>query len=288
MPLNANPIEDWARTRELQRETATTLAAAAATLAATRSRNSGHLSARLNAIAARLRAPLRVVVAGEFNTGKTTLCNRLIGVDALPTSALPMTNLWTRIYAAPSIEAFVRTTSGKREPIGAVTAAVADWSSLDIGAPSDRLAGIELIDLPGLADPRFDRTIALVRNAHPNVLLWCTSSTQACKESERSEWSQLAPALLARSFLVLTFSDLVKSPSDRTKLMRRAEDMAAGVFAGVVKVSSKTAPASDSDDTTPSDIAHAWGEVCRQLSRLGKRRCQLAVSLAHRILSRRA
>ncbi len=288
MPLNVNPIEDWARTRELQRETATTLAAAAATLGATRSKNAGHLAARLNAIVARLRAPMRVVVAGEFNTGKTTLCNRLIGVDALPTSALPMTNLWTRVYAAPAIEAFVRSTTGAREPIGSVSADVADWSSVDIGAPSDRLAGIELIDLPGLADPRFDRTIALVRNVHPHVLLWCTSSTQACKESERSEWRQLAPALLARSFLVLTFSDLVKAPAHRAKLMRRAEDIAEGVFAGVLTVSSKTAHASGPDDATPSDIASAWNEVCRQLSRLGKHRCQLAVSLAHRILSRRA
>ncbi len=286
MSLSPNPIEDWARTRELLRETAATLSAAADTLRESRSRSADMLAARMNGIAARLLAPLRIVVAGEFNTGKTTLCNRLVGVDALPTSALPMTNLWTRVYAASSLEAFARCSAGRREPVGADTTAITDWIGLEVGMPSARLAGVELIDLPGLADPRFDRSISMVRDAHPHVLLWCSSSTQACKESERNEWTQLPASLLARSFLVLTFADLVKSSADRSKLSRRAGDMAEGAFAGVLMVSSKTGPAADTGDDTPSDIKDAWAEICVQLSRLGRRRCQLAVSLAHRILSR--
>lgn len=288
MTSTLDPIEDWSRTRELIRETAAALAAAGETLRKSQSQRAEAIAARLALCADRLVTPIRIVVAGEFNTGKTALCNRLIGVDALPTSALPTTNLWTKVYDAPAIEAFARLSTGQRLPIASTRPEISDWIGLEVGVPSARLAGIELIDLPGLADPRFSRSVSLVRDAHPHVMLWCSSSTQACKESERRQWLELPKSLRARSLLVLTFADLVKSPADRSKLERRANEMAAGVFAGVVMVTSKSAlPRSgDPAPAAPYDVNVAWAAVCAQLSRLGQRRCQLASRIAHRMLSR--
>lgn len=278
--IAADPIEDWAQTRNLLRETIAALDAAAVTLKAPGTPSALQLSRRLERFAGKLRRPFRIAVAGEFNTGKSTLCNRLIGLEALPTSALPTTNLGTRLYRASRLEVHARRSSGERVRVAADNPAIGGWSGIEVGIPADTLDGIELIDLPGLADPRFGRSVTLVRELHPDMVLWCSSSTQACKESERSEWSELPATLLSRSLLILTHADLIKSATDRAKLLLRVNGMVGTTFGGVVTMSSKT--------SGPEDVDGLWRQIFARASMLGRQRCTLASRLAHRTLSRSA
>jgi GTPase SAR1 family protein len=64
---------------------------------------------------ARVRHRFRVVVVGEFNRGKSTLINRLIERDLLPTGPLPVTRAAVIISAGPDDSVRIAWADGRRE-----------------------------------------------------------------------------------------------------------------------------------------------------------------------------
>jgi hypothetical protein len=64
---------------------------------------------------ARVRHRFRVAVVGEFNRGKSTLINRLIGRDLLPTGPLPVTRAAVIIGAGPDDTVRIAWADGRRE-----------------------------------------------------------------------------------------------------------------------------------------------------------------------------
>jgi GTPase SAR1 family protein len=135
-----------------------------------------------NCRAARDHPGVRVAVVGDVNRGKSTLVNRLIGTDVLPTGSVPLTRAFVvvrRLAAGePALE--IRWPSGATErrvlaagnpwhglvpgrssgaPVGEdEIQAVATDPELVLLTPSAWLAdaGIELIDTPGLHEGRVD------------------------------------------------------------------------------------------------------------------------------------
>ncbi|MBA8792917.1 GTP-binding protein EngB required for normal cell division [Friedmanniella endophytica] len=130
---------------------------------------------RLQALAARVEQPrLRVLVAGEAKRGKSTLVNRLIGVDLLPTGAIPLTAVPTTVVCpAQDVEGpeptgppswlLVDHTDGRQErlPVEALPGLVTERLNpgnargvrevrLELAAAPPGLAGVELVDTPGL------------------------------------------------------------------------------------------------------------------------------------------
>ena len=70
-----------------------------------------------------------------------------------------------------------------------------------------------------------------------HALLWCTVSTQAWKESERTAWRNLPARLRARGLLVATHADLLHERRDVDKLLQRLRGEGSGLFRDVVLVS---------------------------------------------------
>jgi hypothetical protein len=195
----------------------------------------------LERIELRLARPLRVAIIGEFNSGKSSLANLLMGIESLPTAVVSNTRFPTLIHHAPEPAIWAVHLDGRRERLRANSAAQGQSIlRLEVGLPSARLREVQILDLPGLAEPRLDRSPGNLALPQVDAVLWCTVSTQAWKESERAVWDRLPARLRGRGLLVTTNGDLLRDPRDKEKLLRRLR-LEAHSFRDVVCVSTNEA-----------------------------------------------
>lgn len=137
-----------------------------------------------------------LVVVGEFNHGKSTFVNALLGETVLPTGVTPTTAAIHHLKYAEKPEATVVRQSGARDPIAFADArkfAVGGGSSpddvdyLEIGYPAKLLEErILLVDTPGVNDlslQRADITYSYIPRA--DAVLFLLDAGQILKESER-------------------------------------------------------------------------------------------------------
>ena len=175
-----------------------------------------------------------LVVVGEFNHGKTTLVNALVGRDILPTGVTPTTAVIHHILHAPEPYARVIREDESRETVPFDT--LKEWvatenaerqarqarvSYLEIGLPSKLLEDqIVLVDTPGVNDlshQRADITYNYIPRS--DAVLFLLDAGQLLKESERVF---LFEKLLAKSrdkiVFVVTKAD-IWSPEERVQGM---------------------------------------------------------------------
>jgi hypothetical protein len=185
--------------------------------------------------------PTRIVVIGEFNSGKTTLVNALLGAAVLPTS-------FTRHTAYPTVVGFASKPTLRAELAGRRRVAVA-WTAIDgapaphirrlhVGMPLDRLKTLRAVDTPGfgLGDEDDEaRTLRACRSA--DTVIWCTPAMQAWKASELRTWLALPPAMRQRGVLAVTFMDALPSKADAGRLLARLAADAGPHFRRIVTFS---------------------------------------------------
>jgi hypothetical protein len=206
----------------------------------------------------RLTNPYRIAVTGEFNSGKSSLVNLLIGNPVMPTRAVSNTRVPTLIrYAAkPSVLAVYG--SGKKLPLSKSGAPdPCGIVRFDVGLPVERLRLIEIADLPGMSDPWLsDRKHDLIELG-VGAALWCTIATQAWKESERISWLNVPEAIRNRSVLAATNKDLLKA-DDEAKVMERLRHMAGALFHEIVMISTPKALSAFDKDLSRKEHADRW------------------------------
>ena len=137
-----------------------------------------------------------LVVVGEFNHGKSTFVNALLGENVLPVGVTPTTAAIHHLKYSEKPEATVVFQSGKREPIpfgdakgfavgGGKSADDVDY--LEVGYPAKLLEErILLVDTPGVNDlslQRADITYSYIPRA--DAVLFLLDAGQILKESER-------------------------------------------------------------------------------------------------------
>lgn len=191
----------------------------------------------------RLDRPLRVAVCGEINSGKSSLANLLAGIESLPTAILSNTRIPTLLYYAAEPEIWTVQRNGKRARLRSDRGLPRGDQifRIEVGLPSQRLQSVEIVDLPGLVDPRSGLPEIDLIAHHVDAAIWCTMSTQAWKESERTAWSMLPPRLGDRGILVATHRDLLHNARDQEKLLGRLYQEVGTSFAGIVLVSTAEA-----------------------------------------------
>jgi len=187
----------------------------------------------VHTLPATARRPMRVVIAGECNSGKTWLANGLLGAQVLPTSFVTRTELPTVVEFGASSRLVLEKHDGSR--------VATTWEDAESGAsrgrrlycrlPSARLKGFRLIDTPGLGDGdegKLRRTRSLCRTA--DLVIWCTSALQAWKASEQGFWLSLPPSVRGKGVLVLTFADMLRQDQDARRVLARLQGEAGSHF----------------------------------------------------------
>lgn len=186
----------------------------------------------------RLDRPLRLAITGEFNSGKSSLANLLARIESLPTAVISNTRIPTLLYHAREAEIWAVDEKGKREWLRADRATLPrSIFRLEVGLPSQRLRAMQILDLPGLADPRFNAPVVDIAFHGVDAVVWCTMSTQAWKESERIAWDQLPARLSSRGLLVSTHGDLLHDDRDMRKLLERLHSEAGSQFRSIMPIS---------------------------------------------------
>jgi small GTP-binding protein len=176
-----------------------------------------------------------LVVVGEFNHGKTTFVNALLGEQALPVGVTPTTAAIHHIRWAEHREALVVSAGGERRAIpfdeakrfavgGGASAENVDY--LEIGYPAPLLKErILLVDTPGVNDlslQRADITYSYIPRA--DAVLFLLDAGQILKESERVFLNdKLLKASRDKIVFVITKWDLL-SPDEQREALAYAKN----------------------------------------------------------------
>lgn len=195
--------------------------------------------------AAELRAdlerPLRVAVIGEFNAGKSSLINALLGQPVAPVGVLPTTATINRLRWAPDRFVRVDFQEPARAPrvleFGALKAFLegepaAAISSVSIFSPLEALRQVEVIDTPGFnaGEGEHEQTaLRAARRAH--VLLWLLDASAPLKQSDAQQFAALCPGsgeVPLPTLVVVNKCDRV-SASEIAEIMQHVAEGLAGL-----------------------------------------------------------
>ncbi|MCX5747724.1 MAG: dynamin family protein [Proteobacteria bacterium] len=137
-----------------------------------------------------------LVVLGEFNHGKSTFVNALLGADILPTGITPTTATINHVVHAAHPTGRVMLTTGEskyldpaqvKEWVTVAGGHAAEVAYVEVGYPSELLKNnVVLVDTPGVNDlneQRAEVTYGYVPRADAVVFL--LDASQALKDSER-------------------------------------------------------------------------------------------------------
>jgi len=168
---------------------------------------------------------------GEFSAGKSTLMNFLLRQQALPTqvTATQLPPVW---FSYGDDTASLMRHDGSIEPIDLHDldkVGVNDAQFIRIHLNADILEAVDLIDTPGISDPKISTDVWRRAVGQANGVLWCTHSTQAWRESERATWAAMPERLQNNSLLLVTRADAL-GPKDRQKVLRRVNREAGHLF----------------------------------------------------------
>jgi 50S ribosome-binding GTPase len=181
----------------------------------------------------------RIAIMGEFSSGKSTLCNVLMGARSLleKVTATQLPPVW--LSYGPD-DAYTMGLDGIAYDLNLADlegVSLETTEHVRITMHSDILRYCDLIDMPGISDPSMSSEV-WERMAHlADGVLWCTHATQAWRQSESGVWSTFPQKMRSNSLLLITRFDKITNDSDRAKVIKRVAQEVEGQFAAVFPVS---------------------------------------------------
>lgn len=185
-----------------------------------------------------------LALMGEFSSGKSALLNCLLDRALLPTraTATDMPAIWISHGATEKVTALGFDGHLVDLKMDDLTEGRAmQYLCIRIEIDAEILQRLDIIDTPGISDPRL--TTEIVEEVARNVdfVVWCSPMTQAWRQTERAFWTALPDAIKPASILALTRADLIASSRDIDKVIRRCVSESDGSFAAVLPVAAPLA-----------------------------------------------
>lgn len=224
------------------------------------------------AIAVEAERPLRVAIMGEFNAGKSTFVNALLGAEIAPTGVLPTTATLHHVVFSPDPFARIQVLRAPERVVlpERLRAALAEVQRDDgviervtVGYPLERLRHLELIDTPGFNAPNVDHA-ASAREAllEVHLVLWLLDASQPWKETERAVLAEVRDGGVPVQFLVNKVDRVGDADRERVfaYVQERLADTGLQSLFPIVAMSSRQALAGrlgDSDALARSN----WAEI---------------------------
>jgi cellulose synthase operon protein C len=169
-------------------------------------------TAKVGELAVERSRPVRVAIVGEFNAGKSTFINAVMGADVAPTGVLPTTATLHHLRYAPDPFARIQFYEGDVKerivPSSDLRAALkacdtANVKRVEILMPIASLTRVEILDTPGFNAPDQRHTEA-ARSAfeEADAAIWLLDANQPLKQSERRILEEAKTAKLPVQILV--------------------------------------------------------------------------------------
>lgn len=214
----------------------------------------------------------RIAIMGEFSSGKSTLCNVLMGARPLleKVTATQLPPVW--LSYGPD-DAYTMGLDGHAYDLDLAElehVSLETTEHIRIFMKSDILRYCDLIDMPGISDPSMSSEV-WERMAHlADAVLWCTHATQAWRQSESGVWSTFPQEMRRNSLLLITRFDKIIGETDRAKVLRRVKQETDGLFADVYPVSLLQAMRAGEDeakwfDSGVADFTKALFEIIHRI-----------------------
>ncbi|GHC66762.1 dynamin family protein [Neogemmobacter tilapiae] len=222
----------------------------------------GEARAQAEALVKRLAAPVRLMIAGEFSSGKSTLTNLLVGEQLIPTGVLasPLPPVVFRYGTTLTSQACWW---DGRDPQVFDGADFSNLMDIDpdyivLTAPNPFLRNVTIFDTPGTSDPDREGEVLVELSGRAEMVIWCTNAVQAWRESERHTWFQLSPNVLKHGLLAVTHVDLPSVKQGYARIMSRLEKEAGDNFHAILPIDTPTAI-----DAAPKGVvkdAKSWAD----------------------------
>jgi hypothetical protein len=203
----------------------------------------------------------RIAIMGEFSSGKSTLCNVLMGARPLleKVTATQLPPVW--LSYGPD-DAYTMGLDGVAYDLDLrdlEQVSLETTEHVRIFMKSDILRYCDLIDMPGISDPSMSPEV-WERMAHlADGVLWCTHATQAWRQSESGVWNGFPQEMRRNSLLLVTRFDKIVGDADKAKVLKRVKQEVEGLFAQVFPVSLlKAMTAGDDEDKWAESGAEAF------------------------------
>lgn len=184
-----------------------------------------------------LRRPLQISVVGEYNSGKTSVTDLLIGQGLLPFSVVANTGVPVLVSHGREPALYGMGRDGIQVRIDNDDDPLTDleFRAIQLALPLPWLEHFKILDTPPAATPD-------VFLAEADIVLWCTVATRAWTESERNVWTSLPPRFFQNAILVATHKDSIYTEEDCQQVLKRLRTLTKGLFRDAVLVSAAPTP----------------------------------------------
>src|SRR5271157_3344611 len=216
----------------------------------------------------RLGMPLQVAVVGEYNSGKSSFLNAVMGKDLLPVGCLPTTGCITCLRYGENPTIIARYHDGTSKSLRldefqklsshnhlerAQQDELQRLQLIEVFFPSQILEKNTFIDTPGFNAPtEADKQVTDQILAESDVIIWVTSAMQVLAATEVKVLRHYDSRYRGKSLCVISQTDTLDNPGKELKaLLKHANELLSHYFADIVAVSARLASAGDEDQMRP-------------------------------------